>query len=255
MWKVSKGDHTMWIMGTVAPVPAKITWRSKQVDAVIGMTGEILGNPSVRAGANIGVFGALRLIPAALRARNNPDGSTLRDVLPADVYARYSARYQRFHGRAPDPDDKFRPLFAADQLFHQALKKSGLKEQSPVWPTVEKLARQHKVRIRERQFEVPLQDPRGLIADLARIPRDKEVACLTSTLDYIDRELPIIKRRAEAWAVGDIVDTARAAQRGGPDRLPQCAAGCAAAPARRPDRTDQKPGGEGSRRHLLPGCC
>ena len=204
MWKVSKGDHTMWIMGTVAPVPAKITWRSKQVETIIGESGEILGNTSVRAGANIGVFGALRLIPAAMRARNNPDGSTLRDALPADVYARYGAQYQRFYGKEPDPDDKFRPLFAADRLYHEALKKSGLKEADPVWPAVTKLAKEHKVRIRERQFEVPLHDPKGLIADLAKIPRDKEVACLSSTLDYIYRDLPNIKRRAAAWAVGDI---------------------------------------------------
>jgi uncharacterized protein YbaP (TraB family) len=204
MWKVSKDGHTMWIMGTVAPVPAKITWRSKQVESVIERSGEILGHTGVRAGANIGVFGALRLIPAALRARNNPDGATLREALPADVYARFSAQYRHFYGKEPDPGDKFRPLFAADRLYHQALKKSGLAEQSPVWPTVEKLAKQHKVRIRERQFDVQLQDPKGLIADLADIPRDQEVACLTSTLDYIDRELPDIKRRAAAWAVGDV---------------------------------------------------
>ena len=30
MWKVSKGDHTLWIMGTLSPLPSKMTWRSKQ---------------------------------------------------------------------------------------------------------------------------------------------------------------------------------------------------------------------------------
>lgn len=204
MWKVSRDGHTMWIMGTVEPVPAKITWRSQQVEAVVEKSGEILGNTGVRATVGLGLFAAMRLIPAALRTRNNPDGSTLREALPAEVYARFSAQYRRFNGKEPDPDDKFRPLFAADQLYHQALKKSGLAEHSPVWPIVDKLARQHNVRIRERQFNMPLQDPKGLIADLAQIPRDKEVACLTSTLDYIDRELPSIKRRAAAWAVGDL---------------------------------------------------
>ena len=204
MWKVSKDGHTMWIMGTTAPVPSKVTWHSRQVEAVIERSGEILGNTSVRTTLGIGLFAALRLIPSALRTRNNPDGSTLREALPADAYARFSTLYLRFHGKQPDPQDKFRPLFAADQLYHQALKKSGLAEQSPVWPTVTKLAKQHAVRIRERQFQVPVQDPKGLIADLAKIPRDREVACLVATLDYIDRELPNIKRRAAAWAVGDL---------------------------------------------------
>jgi uncharacterized protein YbaP (TraB family) len=94
-------------------------------------------------------------------------------------------------------------------MYQQALKKSGLTGASPVWPTVEKLAKRHKVRIRERQIEVPVEDPQDLIAALAEIPRDREIDCLVLTLDYIDRELPNIRRRAAAWATGDL-ETLRA---------------------------------------------
>jgi hypothetical protein len=204
MWKVSRDGHTMWIMGTLSPLPAKMTWRSQPVEAVIARSGEVLGNTSARGRADIGLFGALRLIPSLLRARDNPDGATLQAAMPADIYTRFSAMHQRFFGEAPNPKEKRRPLFAADELYRQALKKSGLTENSPVWPTVEKLAKRHKVRIRERQIDFKVEDPKGLIADLALIERDKEVACLVGTMDYIDRELPNIKRRARAWAIGDM---------------------------------------------------
>ncbi|HTQ35543.1 MAG TPA: TraB/GumN family protein [Steroidobacteraceae bacterium] len=209
MWKISRDGHAMWIMGTLTPVPAQMTWRSKEAEQVIAQSGEILGSTSARPSADIGLFGALKLIPSLLRARNNPDGATLRQALPAEVYGRWSAMYRRVYGKDADAKDKTRPLFAADQLYRRALQQSGLTGANPVWPTVQKLAKQYKVHIRERQFQVPLQDPQGLIADLAKIPRDKEVACLVKTLDYIDVELPNIRRRAAAWATGDL-DTLRA---------------------------------------------
>jgi hypothetical protein len=204
MWKLSKGGHTMWIMGTLAPLPAKMTWRSKQVESVIRESGEILGSTSARATTDVGFFGALRLLPAIMRLRKNPDGATLQVALGPDLYARFSTQYRRFFGEDPDRKDESRPLMAADELFDQALRKSGLVNNSPVWPTVQKLAKQHKVRIRKREIDMPVEDPKGLIAELSRIPRDKEVACLLLTMDYIDRELPNIKRRAAAWAVGDL---------------------------------------------------
>jgi hypothetical protein len=28
LWKVSKGDHVLWILGTYSPMPKKMTWNS-----------------------------------------------------------------------------------------------------------------------------------------------------------------------------------------------------------------------------------
>ena len=206
MWKVSRDGHTLWVMGTMSPRPASMTWRSTQVESVIERSGEILGSTSARATSDIGLFGAVRLIPALLRARDNPDGATLHDALPPDVFAHYDRMYRRFFGADPDLKEKRRPLFAADELYRQALKKSGLTADSLVWPTVEKLAKRYKVHIRKREFEVELNDPKGIIADLSLIKRDQEVACLSATMDFIERELPNIKRRAKAWAVGNMAE-------------------------------------------------
>lgn len=204
MWKVKRGDHTLWVLGTIAPLPSKMSWRSQQVESVIARSGEILGRYERRARIKGGNFAALRFLPAIMRLRFNADGRTLREVLPADVYARWSAMYRRFFGRDPDPKDRARPFYAADQLFDRALEKSGLSEKEIVWPKVEDLARRHKVRIRELRIELPVDDPKALISEFAAVPPERETACLVATLDRIDQELPVMRRRAQAWAVGDL---------------------------------------------------
>jgi uncharacterized protein YbaP (TraB family) len=204
MWKVKRGDHTLWIVGTLAPLPSKMSWRSQQVEDVIARSGEILGRYQGRARIKGGNFAALRFLPAIMRLRFNADGRTLREVLPPDIYTRWSAMHTRVFGRDPDPKDRARPFYAADLLFDEALEKSGLSEKEIVWPKVDVLARRHKVRIRQLKFELPVDDPKGLIRDFAAVSPEKETACLVATLDRIDRDLPNMRRRAQAWAVGDM---------------------------------------------------
>jgi uncharacterized protein YbaP (TraB family) len=206
MWKVSKGDHTLWIMGTLSPLPAKMTWKAQQAEQVIKASGEILANSvsSVALGGDVGMFESIGLLRAVLRLRHNADGSTLREVLPPDVYQRWHDAHRRWFGKDPDRKERARPIYAAELLYEQALEKSGLSDRPLVWSTAERIARQHKVKIRKREIPMSLENPRSFIADLAELPRDKEVACLVATMDYIDRELPDMKRRATAWARGDL---------------------------------------------------
>ena len=204
MWRVRRGDHTLWILGDLTPLPAKMTWRSRQVEEIIGQSGEILGRYEFRAKLNGGFFSNLRLIPSVMRLDKNANGATLKDVMPADVYARWSTAYVRWYGKKPDPKDRTRPFAAADELFDQALKKSGLSSRQIVWPLVEKEARRHKVQIRQREFTVPIDDPKELIAELQNVPPEREVECLVATLDRIDADLANMRARAEAWAIGDI---------------------------------------------------
>ena len=35
LWKVSKDDHVMWVLGTQAPLPRRMQWRSAQVEEVL----------------------------------------------------------------------------------------------------------------------------------------------------------------------------------------------------------------------------
>jgi uncharacterized protein YbaP (TraB family) len=204
MWKVSKADHTLWIMGTLSPLPAKMTWRQKRAEEVIRASGEILADSSSRWDMDLGLRESFGMIRTVMKLRHNADGSTLREVLPEDIYQRWHAEHRRWFGKSPSPKERARPLYAAFLLYDRALKKSGLTDEPLVWSRAEQLAKQHKVKVRQRQFTVKVRDPKGLFAELATLPRDLEAACLVETMDFIDRELPQMKKRAQAWAVGDM---------------------------------------------------
>src|SRR3954468_17876729 len=34
MWRVTRGDHTLWILGTITPLPRKMTWQSDSVETL-----------------------------------------------------------------------------------------------------------------------------------------------------------------------------------------------------------------------------
>ena len=46
LWQVRNSQgHTLWILGTVSPLPAKLDWRADEVQAVIASAQEVLGPP------------------------------------------------------------------------------------------------------------------------------------------------------------------------------------------------------------------
>ncbi len=87
LWKVSKGDHVLWILGAWSPLPAGMTWRSKQADELIAQSQEVLTTP--RPSVELGFFRRLTLLPSLIGVRKNADGDKLEDVLPPDLYARW----------------------------------------------------------------------------------------------------------------------------------------------------------------------
>src|ERR1043165_8857902 len=49
LWRVQSGEHVLWLLGGVSQLPGKVTWRSKQLEAVLSGSQEGLldqGGPS-----------------------------------------------------------------------------------------------------------------------------------------------------------------------------------------------------------------
>lgn len=201
LWKVSKGDHVMYVLGTMAPLPRKITWRSREVESVIERAQEIIAQEQVSA--NIGFFRGMRLLPAAMRARRNPDGAALKDILEPDLYARWSSLKLRYIGNDKGVEH-YRPMVAGFELYQKAVEKSGLTRENVVWPVVRKLAKKHDVPINEPRIKVDVDDPRGLIRDFTEMPREQDIACFAATVARLETDLEPMKQRALAWSVGDI---------------------------------------------------
>ena len=202
LWKVTRDGHVLWILGVVSILPASIEWRSNQVAQTIAASQAVLESPGVKLKVDTNWFGKLFLLPSIYRAQRNPDGKTLHDVLPPDVYARWYYARQRYFG-----DDysieRYRPLLAAGKLMKQALKANGLHGDGEVTDTIAKLAREHGVKTVKPDTTLEIKEPRQAVKAFAAAGPDG-IACLRVVLDAVEHELPNFRARANAWATGDI---------------------------------------------------
>lgn len=202
LWKVSKDGHVLWVLGTLSPLPGHMQWESHEVQQVLAQSQQVLLEPKIKLKADIGFFGKLFLLPAAYGARKNPDGKTLDQVLDAPTYARWLALKKEYIG-----DDRgierWRPLFAAQELYKKALQAHGLSGNGGVPNTVEALAKRDGVAETPVEFRVEIKQPRAALkAFKAAAPSGLE--CFNRTLDSIEHDLPAMTARANAWATGDL---------------------------------------------------
>jgi hypothetical protein len=200
IWQVSKADHNLWILPSLEPLPKKMVWRSKVAEQRIAQSQVVLSPPRVEA--NVGFFRSLTLIPSLLRAEKSPDGQTLEQVVPHDIYIRWLALRVKYLGSGDD--EKKRPMLAAFDLYRHAIDHAGLTSESIVWEAVEKLARKDHVTIQPITFIIQVDDPKGSIRELEKISRAAEVECFTKTIDRLETDLQPMVKRANYWSLGDI---------------------------------------------------
>jgi len=202
LWKVSRDGHVMWVFAAYSPLPQKMEWDSGRVERLVAQSQEVLLQPGV--GVTVGWMGGLTMLPSLIGLRKNPDGARLRDVLPADVYARWDVLKQKYIG---DDDDieRFRPYFAADGLLDAGLKRNGLSKGYYVPEAIVKIAKNHDVKLTNTAVSVTLENPRAALKDF-KSSQMEDVACFTKTLDTLEGDLDAMKLRANAWANGNIAE-------------------------------------------------
>lgn len=204
MWRATRGGHTLYMLGTQSPLPRGMSWDADEARDVLGQAGAVLGSPGVTINADMGFFRVLTLAPSALKAMKNPDGQTLDQVLPPEIYARWSVLKQRYLGRDRGVEKK-RPLIAVYELYKAALERNGLREGGVVGPVIDKALKERDLERTSTLLALKIDDPRQAIADFRKEElKPEDLACFNGTLDIIERDLPQIVARANAWAVGDL---------------------------------------------------
>lgn len=203
LWKVTRrdSDHVLWILGTQAPLPKTLNWRSDEVEKIIAQSQEVLTD--AQADVKIGFFRTVFLLPAALSAKKNADGATLKQVLPPDLYARWLPLKERYLGK-DDGVERLRPILAANELYSKAIGKSGMTNKNALWPVIEKIAKQHRVSIREIEVEIPVDNARQAIDDFKSTAGQLDIDCLATTIQRLETDLGAMRARANAWAIGDL---------------------------------------------------
>ena len=202
LWLVRKGNHDLWILGTLNPLPAGMQWQSKQVEDVIANAQEVIRAPYVAFKVDTGFFKSLLLLPSMLGARKNPDGKTLQQVVSPQSYARWRALKARYIGNDGGIEE-WRPLFAAQELYKQAMKKSGLDNSKSVWPVINKAIETHHPNVTVMKEEIVVKDPKPLLKEWSKTTLD-DLACFDNTMTRIETDLDAMRARANAWATGDM---------------------------------------------------
>ncbi|HEX7326732.1 MAG TPA: TraB/GumN family protein [Rhodanobacteraceae bacterium] len=210
LWKVTRGDHALWILGVVPTLPAGVRWQSDQVAQTIAASQTVIDAPDVKLKVDTNWLGKLFLLPTLYHAQRNPDGKTLKDVLPAPLYARWEAAKQRYFG-----DDRgierYKPILAAAKLLRRALKENKLRGDSEITHAVVAMAKQHNVKLVKPQTTLEVHDPRQALKAFEASGPDGE-ACLGLVLDMLQHQLPDLRQRANAWATGDLATLRRIPQ-------------------------------------------
>jgi hypothetical protein len=210
MWKVTSANadgHVLWIVSDPPPLPKRMKWKSKDVEAVAISAQEILRDSAVsmEPDEKIGFFRGMTLLPAILEARRNPEDAKLKDLVPADLYARWLVQKKLYLGRESGVES-WRPLFAADKLRKAAFEDLKLSEGGAVWNVIGKLAAKHKIKVTSPmlRFTIKRSEVRTKLKEFSResLP---DVECFGTMLALTealgDRETQ--NARAHAWAVGD----------------------------------------------------
>jgi uncharacterized protein YbaP (TraB family) len=191
LWKVSSGDHALWILGEVAPQPNKVTWRSKRFEALLDKSQEVLLDFS-------GVMWPdQKQENAEARIRKLPEGQTLQDVVSPALYARAEAVRKLYF--TPERIEELRPFYAGRRLMMSALTKLDMEKRFSASFTVRRLARRTNARI--TYIETPGQTHEE---HLKNIQQGSTVPCLEMMVKMVEDGGSGLKRLANAWSTGDI---------------------------------------------------
>jgi uncharacterized protein YbaP (TraB family) len=195
MWHVHRGAANLWILGSMSPLPKGITWRSKQLEQVLDSTNQVV----VSKPFEIGIVRVLWLLITERDLLMVRGGKRLKDVMPPDLHARFAVQRAKYTADS-DKWERYRPIIASAFLQQAAFHKAGLSTRLDLGAAVRKLAKSHHVRVEE----LKIAGVHDVLDALKTMPPATESACVEASLVTIERDLPRLVERAQAWATGNV---------------------------------------------------
>jgi len=189
LWKVSSGDHVMWILGEVSPIPRKVQWRSRKFDNQLRFSQELLVDFSGYWAATGDEMSAYR------KAEKLPKGKTLKDVVPRKLYGRVESTAKLFRVKG---FEELYPFAATNRLVVGSMKTLDLKGFSARFAALE-MAKRRDIKVTLYAAPEPPFETR-----LKTWQQDANNVCLERVVDVLEDGGAGVKRLANAWSVGDI---------------------------------------------------
>jgi uncharacterized protein YbaP (TraB family) len=202
LWKVTKGNHVLWVLGTLTHVPRKMTWRSAEVEAALGQSQELV-EPGVNVDAHIGPISAVKLYLQFRHTEKVPEHTTLKNWVPVPLYTRFEQAKSNFDNGDRTIED-MRPAAAALRLYEKAVDAAGLTQRDAIEQEVLKLAKKLHVPVQQPRLDVMTSDVSDLFKEVQGLPPTLDIDCLDATVTRIESDLRNMQQRAVAWSVGDV---------------------------------------------------
>ena len=191
LWKVTKGDAQVFILGAATPLPHMLQWDTLRLEHALDGADTLYLQPQP-------ALSRLDLLKLAVNRGplELPGRQTLQTTLPPKEKARYLHLVALIHAK-PQTYDRWKPAVAGLLLIGDWRKAAGLSEAKP-GSTVMHMAEDAHVPVRT-VGDVHL-DP-YIAATLS--PADN-IACFDAAMDDVDHEASQARSMAAAWAKGDL---------------------------------------------------
>jgi uncharacterized protein YbaP (TraB family) len=147
----------------------------------------------------IGIVRVLWLLITERSVLMLPGGRRLMDVMPPALHARFATQRAKFTNDA-DKWERYRPIIASAFLQQAAFHQVGLSTRLDLGAAVRTLADKHHVRVEE----LKIAGVHDFLDALKTLPPATENACVEASLTTIEKDLPRLVERAQAWATGNI---------------------------------------------------
>lgn len=194
VWRVSRGDSTVALIGVLGPLPKDLAWNDASVSVALKGARELL----LQSQASVGLVEGLWFLTWHSNSVYLPGDTPMESTLPVALAKRFQWVREDIKRDADRYGDLRAPL-AALRLEGDWLDAHDLARDEP-GKSIERLARKLGVRARPVAKYEALPMLRALPAMSAR---DNE-ACVRAALDDIDTLKVHAGAAAKAWAEGDL---------------------------------------------------
>jgi hypothetical protein len=220
LWRVSRNGNVLWILPLIDAYPKKMEWDSVRVEALIAQSQEYIERPLAYRGlATAKPIIYIRISRLSRRPHTLPDGRKLEDVLPPELYQRFHSLKDKYLPRDKEIE-RLRISAAGSRLQQEILARENLetlrhnRSDSPevITSKLSKWIKRNKTIRRTSTADSSMYTIASGDLKLAEEAMEElstttaftswEVACLEKAITYFEKDIGLVKNRANAWARG-----------------------------------------------------
>ena len=194
LWRISRGDSKVVVLGTVSPILHQLTWNAAPLRRQLTGARQLLvpSRPT-------GMAKAMLAFTFRDRARLRVDtDSPLSQRLPPEMAARFAADAAAVH-QPMSKYDRWKPTLAGLMLLDDFDKAAGLSRGKPII-TVTRLAGKMGVPV----MSAGKVDVAAVLKDGTKLSDTQQIACLATLLEQLERLAGAPGALGRAWAKADL---------------------------------------------------